>query len=435
MMHTQHLVTLVTLFMLLTAGWAQEPPAPAAYDLPGVVARALEANPTIHAARHTVTAAVAKVEEARASRHVKVQAEAGYLQLAEDPSFSVPAMGGSMVFGDTSNPWLNVSLQWPIYTGGMIQGMLAASRQGVDAAWQGYARTRQEIAAEAAVAYFQVLSAQQMVAVLQGQVTTLQEAVRVATGLRAQGIVAKLDVLRPTADLATAQTALTQAENGVQLALANLRRIVNLSPESPLTLRPTAEPPLALPADLAPAVQTALAQRPEVKQLQAHLRATDGQWTIAHAGRRPQVGLQAQYDVERPTTYPDIGHWSVALVIRHSLSDGGTSRARMAAADAQREELRAREAALRQGITMQVTQAVLNLRAADKRVQSATTARATAEEAFAAAEVSYKNQVVPIIDVLGAQTALTAARVQLTLAEFDRQTARVQYRLALGEDV
>ena len=57
----------------------------------------------------------------------------------------------------------------------------------------------------------------------------------------------------------------------------------------------------------------------------------------------------------------------------------------------------------------------------------------TAEEAFRDAEISYKNQVVPMLDVLSAQNALTNARVQLALAQFNRQIALVQYHLALGD--
>jgi outer membrane protein TolC len=38
-----------------------------------------------------------------------------------------------------------------------------------------------------------------------------------------------------------------------------------------------------------------------------------------------------------------------------------------------------------------------------------------------------------MIDVLSAQSALTTTRVQLALAEFDRQTALIQYHLALGD--
>ena len=426
------LIIVSTLIVSLALGWAQAPAVPTVYDLPGVIARVLAANPTIHAARQSVSTAQAKVDEARAGQRPKVQGEAGYLQLAQDPSFTVQPMG-TLVFGRSDNPYANISLDWPIYSGGLIQGMIAASRQGVDAARQGYARTQQEIVAEVSTAYYQVQSAQRLVEVMQGQVTTLREAVRVASGLHEQGVVAKLDVLRPTSELASAQTSLTQAENGYQIALSNLTRLLNLPPEAVMTLTPAPETPMPAPVNLSLSIPMAMALRPEMQQLQAYLRAADAQRDIARAGRKPQLGLHAQYDFERSTTYPDTGTWSLALVLRQPLYDGGTAKAQLAEANSQRAELRDQEEALRQGITMQVTTAVLNMQAEEKSVQSATQANATAEEAYRAAEDSYKNQVVPMIDVLSAQSALTNARVQLALAEFGRQTALIQYHLALGD--
>jgi len=311
--------------------------------------------------------------------------------------------------------------------------MITASRRGVDAAWQGYTRSRQEILAEASTAYYQVLSAQRMVEVMQAQITTLKEAVRVATSLHDQGVVAKLDVLRPTSELASAQTSLTQAENGTQLALANIKRLLNLPIDTVITLTPTADMPLPTALDLPPTIQLALAQRPEVQQLQAYLAASAAQRTIARAGRKASLGLHAQYDVKRQTTYPDSGSWLVAIVVRQPIYDGGTAKAQLAAVGSQRDELLDQQEALRQGISMQVTSAVLNMQSADKSLESATLAAVTAEEAFRDAEISYKNQVVPMLDVLSAQNALTNARVQLALAQFNRQIALVQYHLALGD--
>lgn len=427
-------LTILMFIMLLTAipALAQVAAPETPYDLAMVVSRALAANPTIHASFQAVTTAEARLAQARAGKQPKLQGEAGYLQMAENPSFSVPGMG-TLVFGKTDNPWANFSLDWPIYSGGMIENMIAASRQGVASAGQSYARTRQEIAAEAGTAYFQLLAAQQMLLVLQQQVTTLTEALRVANGLYKEGMVAKLDILRPQSELANGQTQLTQAENGVQLAMANLKRLLNLPQESLLSVLPveyeTNRSYLSIPA----ASEIALAQRPEVKQLQAYLLASKAQQGIARAGKLPQIGLHAQYDMERPSTYPESGNWSVAVVVKQPLYDGGSAKAQSAAANSQLAEVAARQQELQQGIALQVTSAVLNLQSSEKKVYSASTAQATAEEAYHAAEISYANQIVPIIDLLAAQTALTQARTQLTMAKFEQNSALIQYQLALGE--
>jgi outer membrane protein TolC len=83
---TLRITLLMSLLLVsLSMGLTEDQPAPTAYDLPAVVTRALAANPTIHASRQAVTTAQAKVDEARAGGRPKVQGEAGYLQLANDP--------------------------------------------------------------------------------------------------------------------------------------------------------------------------------------------------------------------------------------------------------------------------------------------------------------------------------------------------------------
>jgi outer membrane protein TolC len=425
------LFVLTSIFAIAADEQIEKPPV-TTFDLQGVISRTLAANPNIQAARQLVTTAEAKVNEVHTGQNIKVQGEAGYMQLAGDPSFTVVPMG-TLVFGKTVNPWANVSMDWPIYTGGLIRNMIAASRQGVDASWQGYERTKQEIVAEAATAYYQVQSAQRMVEVMQKQAKTLLEAVRVSTGLYDQGIVAKLDVLRPTADLATAQAGLIQAENGYQLALNNLKRILNCPHDSEIAIAPDSSNILTVPVELPAAIKAAMEQRPEVKQLKAYMQATENQKNVILAGKNPQIGLHAQYDLKRTTLNPDFGNWSIAIMLRQSISDGGTSKAQLATTKSQRDELNIREQALRQGIQMQVSSAILNIKSAEKKVQAMTQAKNAATEGYKVAEASYKNQILPIIDVLSAQTTLTNANMQFALAEFDQQTALIQYHLAVGD--
>ncbi|MHB0939763.1 MAG: TolC family protein [Armatimonadota bacterium] len=417
----------LTGILITASAFAQ---APQAYDLQAVVQQTLAANPDIKASEQAVATAKTRVDEARSQGRPQVTGQAGYSQLDQDPSFAVPGLG-TMVFGKTENPFANVALMWPLYTGGMVENMIKASRFGVDAAWQGYARQRQERAAEAAVAYYQALSAGRMVDVMKAQIATLEEAVRVATALQQQGIVAKVDVLRPTADLESARAQLVQVENGQRLALTNLKRIMNLPMETEIALQPS-EPGLAVP-EAAAATTAALAARPEMQQLQAAQNALKAQAAAARGERRPRVGLQAQYDFERPTTYPNIGDWSIGIGISQTFADGGRAKAHEQNALSQLKEMQAREEALKQGIAMQVTNGLLSVRAAAERVTATTAALATAQEAYRMAEASYKNQVGTITDVLAAQTALTHARAQQALAEFDRQSALIQLHLALGD--
>jgi len=424
------LVTLVTLLIITAAGLAaQQPPEPA-YDLQAVVNRTLEANPQLKAAQQDVALAKAKLAEAKGYKLPQLKGQIGRLQLDEDPSFNVQGFG-TMYFGDAQNNFSNVLLELPLYTSGMLEDMIRAARAGVDASLHGYACTRQELAAEAAVGYYQALTAREMIGVMEQQHTTLEEAVRVATAFYKQGIVAKLDVMRSQAALASADAMLSKANNGYGVAIANLRRLMSLPENAPVSLEAVNLEP-KLPKTFDEALKVALDNRPEVQQLKAYQVAARAQAAAAEAQMRPHVGLQSQWDFKRATTYPNYGDWTVAVVLQQNLFDGGISRAQRNQAKAQYKQVTSQLQALKEGITLQVKKALLDLESAKERLAAAEKGLTAAKEAYRLAKLGYENQVSTMLDVLSAQTALTGAGVQRAVANFDVQVARTQVLLACG---
>ena len=69
---------------------------------------------------------------------------------------------------------------------------------------------------------------------------------------------------------------------------------------------------------------------------------------------------------------------------------------------------------------------------ADQRVTTAGKLVAQAEENHRIAQGRYEGGVGPMIDVVDAQTALTAARTSYAQALFDAQVARARLDLAMG---
>jgi outer membrane protein TolC len=144
------------------------------------------------------------------------------------------------------------------------------------------------------------------------------------------------------------------------------------------------------------------------------------------------VGLQSQWDFPRATTYPNYGDWTVAVVLQQNLFDGGISRAQRNQAKAQYKQVTSQLQALKEGITLQVKKALLDLESAKERLAAAEKGLTAAKEAYRLAKLGYENQVSTMLDVLSAQTALTGAGVQRAVANFDVQVARTQVLLACG---
>ncbi|MBU0607720.1 MAG: TolC family protein, partial [Armatimonadetes bacterium] len=232
---------LLILSLLLSAavGFAQDPPAAPTYDLAAVIKTALEHHPSLGAAAQDVKAAEARVRQVQAHFRPQINAEAGYTRLQEDPSFSVQGFG-KMNFGEADNWTANLGLEFPLYTGGKLEGMKAGAQAGVAMSEEQLARSRQTVAVNAARAYTRLLEANRMAPVIADQVKALQEVVRAATALAEQGVVAKIDVMRAQVALSSAQSGLAELQANRRAANAMLVEAMGLPPGTQVAITETA---------------------------------------------------------------------------------------------------------------------------------------------------------------------------------------------------
>ncbi len=409
---------------------AQEKSGRLEMDLLDCVRSALERHPALQAAAWDVKATRAKVDQAVAMRRPKLNSEWGYVRTEKDPYFDIQGMG-TIVFGEKSNYYGKVELEVPIYTGGALEAMAERARHETRASSENLQRQRQIIAAEAARAYYRALTARRLIGVMEAQVRALQEALRVARAMYDQGIVAKLDVLRPEVALSAAKDMLRKTQNGYQVALQALRHAVGLPVNAEVEPR-EAEVQLPVPEDIYKARTLAWANRPEIRQLEAYRQAALAGARAARAQDLPQIGVRLTWDAQRTTLMPMYGDWIVGVVIKQKIFDGKLADSQVKEALAQADKLQAKLAELRSGIAVEVSNAILNVQSARDRVETTAKAVAAAEEAYRLALLGYRNQVTPMLDVLQAQAALTKARADHEIALYDLNVAIVDAYLAMG---
>lgn len=424
--------SLVLAFLLLTAAlaYAQDQAAPV-YDLDAVIKTALEKHPSLPAAAQEVAAAQARVRQVQAHFRPQINAEAGYIRLEEDPTFSVAGFG-TMHFGKADNWTANLGVEYPLYTGGKLEGMKTGAQAGVQMSEEQLARQRQTVAVNAARAYYRLLEVQRMLPVLTDQVKALQEVVRDATAMFEQGTVAKVDVLRAQVALSGAQSSVTDLQANGAAARSMLVEALGLPPGSPLTIKET-ETALAAPTAADKPWEQAWQKRADLRVLEAQKQAVQAQLSIARSDQRPQIGLFARSEFERPTFYPETGTLSGGIVIRQNLFDGGASRQAVAEAQARLVQLDRAEEQLRYGIAVQVQVALSGLESARARLATTEPAVGLAKEALRLAQIGYANGVTPLTDVLQAQTALTKANADYEGARSALRQAWVELQYALGD--
>lgn len=196
--------------------------------------------------------------------------------------------------------------------------------------------------------------------------------------------------------------------------------------------------PTAAPSRLEDDVSLAIAQRAELRALDAQLAATDAQRTIQLAAMLPRVDLVAEALVANPNPryVPQSDRfdftWQLSAQASWQLADTLGAEASQRAIDARVEGLRANRELLREGIRAELVDAHRAL--ADAELASRTrdaqvsAAERTLEQASHVYRVGRGNSLV----VIDAQTLLVRARLDLLGAHIDRRVAEVRRRRAIG---
>jgi outer membrane protein len=341
--------------------------------------------------------------------------------------------GGGAAQGKVNNAAARVSVSQYLD----LFGLLSAARGAQDNVRDFYSvdieRLRNETALAAKNLFFNLLLTQSQVATQEEQVRFAQENVRITQERLKQGIVSRFDVLTAQTALSTAQQLLISAEDGRDLAQANLSYLLGTDPDLPLTLETPPLPPLTQSVDLKQSTRTALTYRPEIRQANSNIQEAQRLVRLAGSTLLPTVSLVASG--EQTTTASVTAPKSFATVtaqIALPLDDGGATRSRVRSAQVDVQTQRVTLAELQSNISLEVRQAILNIRNGQAQVGAAQTGVTQAQEAVRLAYLRYQGGLGTFLDVLNALAQLAATRNNLSSAQFVYQVSLAQLVRSLG---
>jgi outer membrane protein TolC len=318
-----------------------------------------------------------------------------------------------------------VTLTQPLYAGGRISAGRRATAAQASSQQASYEAHRQELALGVVQAYFGSQAADEALKHAEDLLAQASETERFVRSRNAQGLALDADVARATAFRAQAEaerSAARQRASSARSALALLAG--DEAAEAPLTTPLEADVP-ATPggaAELAASVRAARLQR----------EAAEAAVGVARGSLLPSLGAQASLDTLRTSDLDQGTSWyALGLVARWDLSLGDADRVRAA---------RARAAAAADAATWEERQARREvdearrvIESSDARVRSAAEAVTAATSARALRRARHEQGLLPLTDVLDAETALAGARALLIQARLEARSGRARLAVALGQ--
>lgn len=402
--------------------------APVELTLDDSIAMALKNNPQIKMADANVMNAQGLLDQAVAGGRPVITV--GH---TDSRGESRNSLTGSYVIGNNFDNKLSLTL--PLYTGGRLESSIEQAKTNYQSSLLGVDKTARQLKLDTTTAYYNVLQARNLVKVAQESVDNLAEHLKNVQAQYAVGTVAKSDVLRSEVELANAQQNLIKAKNNYDLAVTSLENIIGLPLGTELTLKEElAYTPVKMTLDQA--LDIALANRPELKQAQLGIQSAQYGLKVAQSGSRPTVNFTA-YNDWNDHDFPGLDNstWGMSVIASWNVFDSGLTKSKIKQAQAGIDQAQAQAKYTRDNVVLDVQQAYLSLKEAEKRIQTTQVAVDKAQEDYNIAQVRYSAGVGTNLDVMDAQVALTQAKTNYIQALYDYNTSRAKLEKAIGAPV
>jgi outer membrane protein TolC len=307
-----------------------------------------------------------------------------------------------------------------------------AGGEAVKAATYSYRDARDGVVFTVASLYLAAVTGASQIEAVQAQVKTAQALYDRATDLKTSGMVPAIDVLRAQVQLQAQQQRLIFHRNEFAKRKLALARAIGLPLDQQFDLSDKVPYAALAPASLDESLKQACASRADLQAAQALVRAAEDTRRAALGSALPSVGLTADIGTIGLTTSPALRTYSIAAGVRIPIFEGTTVRARVLQADAALQQQRAQLDDLRARVDYEVRTALLDLKAADDRVQVARGAVDLASQQLAQAQDRFSAGVASNLEVVQAQEAVATASDNCLSSLHAHNLAKISLARALG---
>lgn len=428
-------------------------------SLEDALSRALERSDEVQLANAQVEVAEAQLGVARASTLPQLRLNTTYSHAYQNAR----AQAVGQVFNQPNTYNANVVLFQPLFQGGrLLAGMRAASalRESTRLDAQ---EARASVALSVQRAYLAALLAGRVAEIQEGNVQIAQARLAQVEQFFTAGRAARYDVLRARVERANLEPAAIEARGVRDLALLELRRLLNVSVETPVALATALDASSALAAVQTLDSVVTVTLRPAVRAAELDLQARRQAIRVARADFLPTIALsfQSGFQAFPPPGlgFPDRrgltadsfctppgagrvcqnGGWfsdrSLNATLSWPIFDGLRAKSAVDLAQAQARLAEAQLRQERERVEIEAASARAELASARATFEARRQTSLEAEEAFRLASLRFSRGLSTQLEVSDSQLALLTAQTGEARAISDLYLAAAELARAVGRPI
>ena len=380
---------------------------------------ALKNSPLIAIAEGNVKKSELDVDDARADLLPDIELSGGYYLNNTYNEF-----GWDQDYYD-----LNLSVSIQPFNSGRTYLNVERTNEGLISTKEGYRLTRMNLIMEVISRYYNLLNAFQILSLRENALEQKKYQLEFSKAQFELGMVPRADTLKARADLEAARVDLHESNVELLIWRAELNEAMGLDLDSYISIEDVDLKDSELPG-FDSVLTVAYSKRPDLKQQEALVSASDYNMKLAWINRLPTLTLSGGYSLnaERfafeglPLNRPNLddnSDWNVGLTLSFPIFDGGTKSRAIRKANIDLNNARLEYEDLKKQVGLEVKSAYINLENALKKIELTRKQVASARESYEAALGRYKNGLAPITEVIDAEVALTEGQVNFIGSKYD----------------
>lgn len=303
----------------------------------------------------------------------------------------------------------------------------------VDLASEKYKQKRQTTAADVKQAYYGILQSESALESEQALVKEYEETDRVASQYLSKESILKSDLLDVKAQLAQAKHQLVTTHDDLATQKEHFNDLLGRDLDTPFRTQPV--PPASTDEmDLKTARQTALQQRPELKEAKINLDRAGYDRSLAKAEYIPGIGAQLQYFTPINTQILPQNILSAGIKMTWEPYEWGRRKDNVKGKDIQVQESQYQLDQTRSQVLLDVDKSFRKLSESRSMLDVAQAARDAANEKLREVDDQFKQVAVLLRDVLKQEAAVANADHEYEESLLSFWNAKAEFEKALGEE-
>ena len=363
---------------------------------------------------------------------------AEYTRLDEVTSFDIdtPTGKSKVQFGDVDNYSVGLRVTQPIFAGGSIPARINAARLFSLLTDENVREAIQELVYAAQYAYHDVLLSQHLVEISADAVRSAKAHLDSVRQKQQGGVASNFDVLRAEVELSNFQADFIQNKNAIDIAKANLIKVMGVSQDSEFVLSDELEY-IPLNVTMEQAVEAAYRNRPDLYSREFDIKYQKELLKIIHSQYWPALNAYYTNTWSKPDPHSmmeiEWGHaWQAGVMASLPIFDGFAREGEVIAQKARVKQAQVDLIDAEETALFEITKAQLSIENAKEYVQSQRLNLTRAREGLRLAEVGYKEGTNTQVEMIDAQAALTTARVNYYQAIYSHIIAKLYLQKAMG---